>query len=537
MSANDKRIWYFSLLGFLFFSLLSYVIPTPQPVSPDTDKDIPSPHVVSLGNQEQIQVSPGPWKNVQYILFNSSRCDTVTGKNSMNVAGLPGNNHQLLREISSHKFMPAAGKVPQALVVGMRYINKKGTQASPWAYYTGIKTQHAFNVVSVMCNPNDVFGFDKGIYVTGATQLYENTTTSFNSAWWLRPGNWSNKGKEWERPVYFQLLSSKGETIYESGAGMRINGNATRGFAQKSLRLTAAKKYGSKNFGFSFFGKKNADNYKALVLRNGGNDWGRTMFADRFIQSCLPAGIDHQEHMPVVVYINGIYWGIYSMCEKMDEEYLSRKYKVKTKKITLLEGETLDTGDEKERDRFSEMVKKCREQDFSTEENYNEFCDKVDIENFALFMAIQLYVVNTDLHNQNVYTYKLDDARWRWIVRDLDCSYSYSGDGAVNADMFSKYMNTNGALGYMFKACMQNKGFKTLLRNQLEELLSTSFDQTKQLEKLAEYEKVYAPEIPLQANRWRKPGNETYWKNCVTGFRRFIEKRETVIRQQINKYL
>ena len=55
-------------------------------------------------------------------------------------------------------------------------------------------------------------------------------------------------------------------------------------------------------------------------MRSGGQDFGKLKIKDAFLQESLDGqmDIDKQDYKPVVVYINGEYYGIYNIREKTD---------------------------------------------------------------------------------------------------------------------------------------------------------------------------------------------------------------------------
>jgi hypothetical protein len=48
--------------------------------------------------------------------------------------------------------------------------------------------------------------------------------------------------------------------------------------------------------------------------------------------------VDHQAYRPVVVYLNGEYWGIYNLREKLNEHYVASHHPVDADQIDLIEG-------------------------------------------------------------------------------------------------------------------------------------------------------------------------------------------------------
>ena len=59
---------------------------------------------------------------------------------------------------------------------------------------------------------------------------------------------------------------------------------------------------------------------------------------------------------------------------------------------------------------------------------YDEIQKLLDIDEFTNYMAIELYLGNSDWPNNNVKGYRSqDDGRFRFILFDLDQSFNYWG--------------------------------------------------------------------------------------------------------------
>lgn len=476
--------------------------------------------------------------SLQVIFFNSARPDTVWFSDKTNFGSFSNANFWMIREPSSAKQRAPVYDFDNAFVMASRYVNKSQKEFGEWCYETVLEQKHDFYSMSIITDPKNLFEFENGIYVNGAAQLYENSRFVFGRRWWLDPGNWANHGKGWERKTVFQFLDPAGKSLYTTSCGMRIHGNATRGFPQKSFRLIADKKYGKRSFEFDFFGTGEKQTHKSLILRNSGNDWGRTMFADYFIQSGIQGNfIDKQLFVPVDVFINGLYWGIYCLCERPDEDYLAQKYAVKKKNITIIEGEELDFGDEAVKEQYLTIISDCRNAEKNFDELYRKLEEKIDLDNFASYMAIQLYAVNTDLQSPNIKVYCIKNGKWRWMLKDLDCSYSYSGNNSFSTDMFHQLINANTTAGVIFKACMKNSQFRKLLHQKITYLLRGPLNKDLQLKRLDEFRKKFKKSIKRQISRWRKPASESIWLKYIEDFGKFIELREAEMKKQMKQHL
>lgn len=539
MKRQELFLFAYSLIG-MTISYLTFCVFENHNIEFLLQKQLPAVNFTKLkfsNNTFEYRIKKKKGLETQVVFFDAFKPDTFFLDDCEGKVNIAQTNMWMMREPSSAKQRAPIYGNDNGFVFASRSINPVHNTCSEWRYTTLFQKRNDFYSVSIITDPSNLFDFYKGIYTNGSTHLFENTKTKFSAAWWLNPGNWQNKGKEWERDAVFQYLDPLGKQVFSASCGIRIHGNASRGFPQKSLRIVADKSHGTASFTYHFFTKKN-EKYKSLILRNSGNDWGRTMFADSFIQSCVPEGfVDKQLFVPVEVYINGLYWGIYSLCERPDENFLARKYKTKKSKITIVEGELLDYGNETVKNEFTSMILDCWKEHGNKLDFYNELCEKIDIDNFISYIAIQIYAVNFDLETPNVKAYRIGNGKWRWILKDLDCSYSYSSDHAFETDMFDKLLNSNTTAGVIFKACMYSDQFKKNLKDKINHLLNGPFSKKVQLAKLNALKLKFKNSIAKQISRWRKPSSEFDWNFYINGFAKFIEKREEYLKRHMHKHL
>ena len=157
-----------------------------------------------------------------------------------------------------------------------------------------INTPHTLPIVSISTTPD--------LFFANGTGIYNNQIV----------------GKE--VPINFELLETDNSTSINSFADAKITGQASFVYPQKSLTISAKNKYGNAAFKNKVFQNRDLDEYSSLYLRNSGTqDIRHTMFRDALQHSIVinQMDIDVQAYRPVVTYINGEYWGIYNIREKI----------------------------------------------------------------------------------------------------------------------------------------------------------------------------------------------------------------------------
>ena len=185
----------------------------------------------------------------------------------------------------------------RAVAIKQGWLNSRPNTQSYLFDYTG-----ELPVVSLSTNPEHFWDNDSGIYVMGpnASPVFPY----FDANFW----------QDWERPIHIEMFEPDGWLAFSIDAGVKIYGNYSRAFPQKSLTIFARGAYGSTSIDYQIFPEKNIENFEAIVLRNSGNDFDNTHFRDGLVSIIADrVGVTAQAFRPAVVYLNGEYWGIHNL--------------------------------------------------------------------------------------------------------------------------------------------------------------------------------------------------------------------------------
>src|SRR5690606_3032597 len=107
---------------------------------------------------------------------------------------------------------------------------------------------------------------------------------------------------------------------------------------QKTWRLYAKSDYGPSWFDYRLFPDKNLTRYKRFILRNSGQDWTKTMLRDGFMQRLVQdLSFDTQFYRPLILFVNGEFWGIRNARDRYDDYYIEAHYGVPRNQIDFLE--------------------------------------------------------------------------------------------------------------------------------------------------------------------------------------------------------
>ena len=408
-------------------------------------------------------------------------------------------------DITLEGFEEPAEGVDKALVIRAVCKTQDGEISSEstgtWLIGSDNSYYETMPFISLVTEYDNLFSPDHGIYVLGdqylAWKKSETYDEDFLSA--CIPSNYNSHGKEWERPCHIEFFEN-GRSVLSQNVGMRIHGNWTRGLPQKSITLYARKEYGDGKMKYPFFGQecrdtegKVIDKFDHILLRSGNSDGG-ICFRDELNSELIKnTYVNTHAYRGCILFINGEFWGLYSIQEKQDEHHLSAHYGISKDNITVVKTGTLDEGSETVAKQYENVFTSILHMDPSDERNMEWIEQVLDLDSFIDLMACETYIANKDFSNretgvnnnwsvwrvnetdpENLYA----DGRWRFILYDTD--YSEKGHYAAY-DPFANLLTepwTYGP-GALFEKLMQFPEFSGRFNNRFNELLKTVFAEEK----------------------------------------------------------
>ena len=412
--------------------------------------------------------------------------------------------------------------------------------------------KHTVPVVFLATDPINLWDPIQGIYVEGENE---------------KSPNFTQKGSDWQKPAEFFYFDENGKLGLQMPVEIRISGGGTRYNSQKTLRICAKQEFGYKSINYDFFGEGASKQHKCILLRNSGNDWGKTLLRDVLGQSLVyDLGIDVQHHKTSVLYLNGEYWGIHNIREFYDDQYLKYKYGTKKESVVIIEPDrrrsgypVVKNGNEGDEKYYLELLDNVNDYDYLKEH--------IDIDSYIDYFLIHLYTANDDWPDNNIRAWKLKtdeypsmslkplDGKWRWLLYDLDSSL---GKDKMNSnDINTLYFSTRKTIfsdnskkeekwpTQIIRTLLTNEDFVNSFINRYADLLNTNFRKETVLEKIETLKKTYEPEIPMHVSKWggtptkgEKPAFESLekWQSNVQVIENFAQNRTKYERQHIVDY-
>ena len=419
-----------------------------------------------------------------------------------------------------------------------------------------LKTFYTMPVVCLVTDPDGLWNQQTGIFAAGeGIDLLQYERIRFENP---MPLYRIQKEAGVRVDAYAEMFHNEtGEIVFSQGVEFGIMGQYSLDMPQKTLKVVAKARYGSKYINAKLFEDREFTQYRAFVLRNSGNDcvWSRMVDG---VQSRLVDKVNttviHQAWRPVIVYINGRYWGHYNLRERVGEHFVAQH-----EGLPLEAAETIDVlesngtassqvnnGSNAEWKEFIKTVKTLSPG--KNPEDLQYILDRVDVDNYFDYVIFESYFANTD--TGNIRFYKIPGEKWKWILYDMDYGlFNSSANGIGNYLNPKGHGNGNDIDNSLILKLLENKEMFDKFMTRFGEIFNLITTDVM----LAEINACYAilePEMDMHFARWAehnlksidvdqpqsKDGALRYWNQRVEFIRNVARKRPAYCWRQLAEW-
>lgn len=431
--------------------------------------------------------------------------------------------------------IPYTGPIPvtSTMVIRARQWMTDQQPSDPSTSSYMISDGFTLPVISLATNPDNLFDDQIGIYVTGTNGVpgYCNS----------EPQNWN---MDWEKPMSFEYFDREGTHQLQIDGGVKIHGGCSRNAPLKSLGFFARTKYGSNSLDYRFFREKEADSFKGLILRNSGNDFWYSFIRDAVVQATATTAmdVDGQAYEPVQVFINGEYWGIHNLREKVNEHWVTSNYGIPDENLDFIKNSSEVFAGSLEA--FDALYQHMEHHSLVEEANYQVVADQIDIDAYINYLVTQMYFANRDWpgNNQKYWRDRVNGTKWRWILFDTDFSLGlYTGNAAIDmfsfvtADTVQKWPNPYWAT-LQIRRLLENEGFRDKFLQRYMMHLNTTFSTERVIGVIDSLYLGIRDLFPVHLNRWNQYGSMEKWEEKVDELRQFAQQRPAFVWYNMQQY-
>ncbi len=384
-----------------------------------------------------------------------------------------------------------------------------------------VKNRHQLPILCISVNPEAFFPPD-GI-TEGSREITEDNMII----------NHGNALKKKEIDCYAEFFY-QGKLVEYGAYGVKPHGGFTLALPEKSLQLIAHENYGDDCLEYKFFENKPFNKFKSLVIRTSGGDQYGTRFKDVCVSSIAQdLGLDQMAYQQGILYVNGLYFGIYNFREKVNKNFLIYNHHADPDSTIILQERGVYNK------HYDKVVQYAIHQNQSPEFPA-EINKKIDVDNYLNFSILQIFHANIDSRG-NLKFWKASnlDNRYRWIFYDGDAS---AGSVFIKKNFLAERLSPEQTEWYnpyfatiLLRSLIANQEMKTRFINQYCLLLSTYLRSDSLLRKVQYFKKKIEPEIPRHVRRRNNIWHESVksWNRNVGWLEHFYRKMPAAAYKQL----
>jgi hypothetical protein len=356
-------------------------------------------------------------------------------------------------------------------------------------------------LLSLVIEPRYLYDDEIGIYTVG-----KNGATQPG---WCGGPKKANYFRHWYRAAHLEYFDEGKKPAFSLFGAVKIGGHCTKVLPQKSFTVKIRKRYGPKLLKYRLFKDRKIDEFRSFSLRNSGNDWCHSMLRDAFMQR-LAEGMDlsTQAARPILLFINGKYWGLYNLREKINTAFLKSHYH--TGKVDLLENNmTVKSGSASA---YRKLMAFIGDHDLAEDNNYKVVSSQIDIDQLIDYLISEIYFANNDWPGSNIFFWRPRDrkgARWRWILHDTDFGFDLDHKNGAGFNMLELATRSDGPSWpnppwstFLLRHLLRNDGFRQRFVQRSMMRLDTVYAPKRVIETLDRMAAAIEAEIPRQYARW-----------------------------------
>ena len=189
----------------------------------------------------------------------------------------------------------------------------------------------------------------------------------------------------------------------------------------------------------------------------------------------------------VQLYLNGDYWGLYNLTERIDDAFLA----------THFDHDYWDmarTWDDVAWDAFVDWITGT---DLSAAAQYEQALQQLDIENFTSFVILWLWSENAEIDWDAARMRYGADARWRLFVWDAEVTFGLKGNPSIQG-----LIDRGGTFSHILASLLANPRYQAYFTAQVERHLAGALAAESVRNRLDALTVELRPAIAAEAARW-----------------------------------
>ena len=308
-----------------------------------------------------------------------------------------------------------------------------------------------------------------------------------------------------------------GEHSFRHACSLRMKGWTSLNMEKKSLGVVFKGRYGG-DLEADVFGN-GVTRFHSLAIR-AGQDYIFTIIRNELMQDlCLEASdrVLAQASKYCILYINGVYRGIYALKEDFSAQFYASHRGVSPESVENVRGPVT-----RHVDLFEEVIDYAMTHDMREEAHYRHVCEYIDVESLIDWFLLEGYCDNTDIAG-NVRFMRSSENGNRWELCFYDLDWTFRSDYPFSGLLLQNVSHNGHQMPELMIALCKNAEFRAQVLARYAELVRGVLSNGHLLERLDYYEALLTPD----ADRDR-----LNWGLSVTGWHDLLDLQRVRFRDQ-----
>ena len=347
-----------------------------------------------------------------------------------------------------------------------------------------------------------------------------------------------------------EIFEDDGTFVDEGEGDFNEHGNDSWAYDRRGFDLILRDQFGDNgDFEHQIFPIKTRDAFQRLILKPAANDnysfQNGAHIRDAFVHTLSQVAdmkMDERTSRSCILYVNGEYWGVYEMREKVDDsdftEYYYGQSEYDIQYLKTWGGTWSEFGGAQAQTDWDALVAFILANDCGIPANYDYVDSLLNWESLCDYFMLNSYIVSQDWLNWNTAWWRGmdetgDKQKWRYTLWDMDASFghyvNYTGipDPSANADPCNvEGLPNPGGQGHtdiLVKLMADTAIVEQYYITRYIDLINTDFSCVEMNALLDSMINVIDPEMNAQTALWG--GTYTGWQAAVQTLRDFIDQR------------
>ena len=307
---------------------------------------------------------------------------------------------------------------------------------------------------------------------------------------------------------------------FRVNCGVTLNGETSLVMTKKNMAVHINGAYGEAPLVHDIFGG-GATSFTALLLR-AGQDQYQAVIRNELAQSLAEkanTAVVNQRSIFCVLYLNGEYAGLYTLKERPNASLYASVAGVDKDSVECFEAPAAYNTEF-----YMSTVDFVNKNDMQDPENYERFCQAVDIDSLIDWLILEGFCANTDVTSGNLRYARsaLADNKWHLLFYDLDAAFR--SPSSVQCNLLNDYGASVIQVAAFSVPLMQNESFRDQFLSRAAELLRDPLSNEAVLAEIDRMADEIRPEIERD---YKRVGHSVKsWEDAMEELRYMIRDKD-----------